>query len=270
LADIEYADDLSEDELDREAVEAETSPNLETPPAKRPRGRPKGLGKVPGSGRIKGKPTKRQTQEELRGKLWSVADEVFEFHLSVMRGELQKVSGPTGKQMWAPPTLAQRMESAQYLGHKMVPDLKSSEVLQANINASANLDGATRDDITKAILDAIGARHTEPTPLLIEAGHGDNAETADDSTPESDDNGITHFTDVEQIKRWDAERPAPSQGSSNTGKSKTFPNGYGWEKRFDEARRMDIYDLYNSGGQLCGHRRSQERADAWCESEGSA
>jgi hypothetical protein len=95
LADIEYTDDLSEDELNREGEAVEVLPP-ETPPAKRPRGRPKGIPKSPLSGRIKGKPTKRQTQEELRGKLWSVADEVFEFHLSVMRGELQQVAGPTG------------------------------------------------------------------------------------------------------------------------------------------------------------------------------
>jgi hypothetical protein len=162
------------------------------------------------------------------------------------------------------------MESAQYLGHKMVPDLKSSEVLQANINASANLDGATRDDVTKAILEAVGARHTnEPQPLLIEAGHGDNAETVDTSTPEPDDNGITHITDIEQIKKWDAVVNASSQGSSSNSNSKVFPNGFSWRKNFDPNTNQPVFDLYDASGQHCGVRRTEERATKWAEGEGA-
>jgi hypothetical protein len=271
-------DEIDEDSLDRESPEAVETPEPQIIRTGK-RGRPKGYPKSPLSGRIKGRPTKRQTQEELRGKLWSVADEVFEFHLSVMRGELQKVAGPTGKQMWSPPTMAQRIESAQYLGHKMVPDLKSSEVLQANINAAADLTDAGANDIRKAIADAMGIPYgtNEPQPLLIEASAGENAadvipaaDAPEKIIDPSDGSTVISVTDLEQIKRWDRELAALEAKPSSNPNSKTFPNGFSWQKHYDEATRRDVYNLFNAQGQPCGVRRSEERADAWCLGEGSA
>jgi hypothetical protein len=303
-----------EDSLEREALGAlddaasavGAEPEIDAPvvplgPKKR--GRKPGSPKVPGSGRIKGKPTKAQTQAELRGKLWTYADEVFDFHLSILRGEPQRVSGPTGKVIWSRPTLQQRMESASYLGHKMVPDLKSAEIASMNLNASLPISTEDEAELRKALADYCAGQFGVAAPVVdaelpkLSAPHeaanedrwggfatqaregvgnldsygsfpdtpSQNIDTPDSDTPDSK---IISITDAAQIRRWDSERAALSKpnGSAN---SRTFPNGFRWVKRYDAAISKHVYDLFDAGGSHCGVRRDEARASQWCENEGS-
>jgi hypothetical protein len=77
---------------------------------------------------------------------------------------------------------------------------------------------------------------------------------------------VTSVTDIEEIRRFDREHAAPKDSSTD---SKTFPTGFSWRKRYDAAISKDVWDLYNPAGDHCGVRRTQERADQWCENEGS-
>src|SRR5262249_36578956 len=106
------ADAISEDSLDRESQEAPPSEGadiIEFQLPKRGPGRPKGLGKVPGSGRKKKEPGEH---DELRVALRRVA-----------LGQKRLISGPTGRQYWAAPSYSEQLRAQEIL-----LSLPSSEV----------------------------------------------------------------------------------------------------------------------------------------------
>ena len=99
----------------------------ETPEApKRKVGRPKGLGKVPGSGRQRG--TSNRTNQITRDYIVREGAPV-DFLCKVVRGRRFSVADKPGDGERAKqyPTLDQRLAAARILASKIVPDLKSVE-----------------------------------------------------------------------------------------------------------------------------------------------
>ena len=80
------------------------TPAKSDPPRKR--GRPKGLGKVPGSGKKPGQ--KNWTNPEIRDVLLERSDAITVL-ADVCAGRELLVSGPTGRQFWARPTMTERL-----------------------------------------------------------------------------------------------------------------------------------------------------------------
>ncbi len=90
-------------------------------------GRPKELGKVPGSGRAKGTPNRSTVQT--RDRIQELADPI-QFLADVMAGKRMVAAGEPGdmKKTWCYPTLAQRVQAGETLLRKMLPDLKATEL----------------------------------------------------------------------------------------------------------------------------------------------
>jgi hypothetical protein len=95
--------------------------SLSAPPRKR--GRPKGLSKT--GGRQKG--VKNWTSDEMRNVLLEKSDAI-EVLSDVCAGKQLLVSGPTGKEMWRRPTLPERLQAAQTILRKILPDLAATEL----------------------------------------------------------------------------------------------------------------------------------------------
>ena len=94
---------------------------------KRGPGRPKGLGKVPGSGRARGTPNRSTVQT--RDRIQKLADPIA-FLADVMAGKRMVAAGEPGdmKKTWCYPTLAQRVQAGETLLRKLLPDLKATEL----------------------------------------------------------------------------------------------------------------------------------------------
>ena len=93
---------------------------------KRGPGRPRGLGKVPGSGRKSGTPNKdRAATVE---KIMREADPIL-FLCKVVRGDRMEAAPEPGakKKTWWYATGDQRITAAQTLARKVLPDMKSVE-----------------------------------------------------------------------------------------------------------------------------------------------
>ena len=93
---------------------------------KRRPGRPKGLGKVPGSGRKTGTPNKDRAATIDR--IMREADPIL-FLCKVARGDRMSAAakpGASGKSWWVP-TGDQRISAAQTLARKVLPDMKAVE-----------------------------------------------------------------------------------------------------------------------------------------------
>ncbi len=94
---------------------------------KRGPGRPKGLGRVPGSGRKRGTPNRdRSATIE---KIMELADPL-EFLCKVARGDRMSAASKTGAgtKSWWVPTGDQRISAAQTLARKVLPDMKAVEL----------------------------------------------------------------------------------------------------------------------------------------------
>ena len=93
---------------------------------KRGPGRPKGLGKVPGSGRKQGTPNKDRAATVER--IMREADPL-EFLCKVARGDRMSAAAKPGasKKSWWVPTGDQRISAAQTLARKVLPDMKAVE-----------------------------------------------------------------------------------------------------------------------------------------------
>ena len=99
----------------------------ETYKPKRPTGRPRGLGKVPGSGRQRGTPNRdRAATIE---KIMREADPLL-FLCKVARGDRMEAGSEPGasKKSWWAPTGDQRISAAQTLARKVLPDMKAVEL----------------------------------------------------------------------------------------------------------------------------------------------
>jgi hypothetical protein len=115
------------------------------------------------------------------------------------------------------------------------------------------------------------ARAQNDTSAVPSDTHEVTSVTSDTPTTSSDSDTpnceIVSITDPAEIRRWDKERTILAQSAVNAD-SKTFANNFSWRKRYDGNTRTYVWDLYDSAGTLSGHRRSQERADRWCENAG--
>ena len=96
-------------------------------PKKRPPGRPRGLGKVPGSGRQKGTPNRDRSATIER--IQKEADPLL-FLCKVCRGDRMEAAPEPGskKRGWWYPTGDQRISAAQTLSRKVLPDMKAVEL----------------------------------------------------------------------------------------------------------------------------------------------
>jgi hypothetical protein len=250
---------VNEPDEDNLAREPTVSPEAVDEPPKRGRGRPKGLAKT--GGRVRGKvPHQRYDDHEAHTVLGSMMADVVAFHYAVMRGETKATfNGPTGKPIERFPNLPERQKSADWLSEnfwRLDEKLKASP---ATVSKADSVEEADAAELRKAVLDDMLAHmpaQATPPPVL-------------DVAPQANSDGIVHITDPEQIKAWDAEQRAKPKAKSDPN-TKTYPNGFSWQRRYDENTRVNVFDLYNSAGLLCGHRRSQERADAWCLGEGTS
>ena len=101
------------------------APTIEKP-LKRGPGRPRGLGKVVGSGRKKGTPNRSTVQT--RDRIRELADPIA-FLADVMAGKRMVGAGEPGdiKKTWCYPTLAQRVQASETLLRKLLPDLRATE-----------------------------------------------------------------------------------------------------------------------------------------------
>lgn len=90
-------------------------------------GRPKGLGKVPGSGRKKGTPNHSTVQT--RERIAKEADPIG-FLIGVSRGlQFERAPNPnSNERVKVRPTLEQSIGAAQTLARKIVPDMRAVEV----------------------------------------------------------------------------------------------------------------------------------------------
>ncbi len=95
-------------------------------PKKRGPGRPKGLGKVPGSGRKKGTPDRNRaaTVERIQQECDPIG-----FLMQVARGVRISAGSEPGakKKSWQLPTTEQRVHAATVLAKKVMPDMKAVE-----------------------------------------------------------------------------------------------------------------------------------------------
>ena len=98
----------------------------ETATPKRGPGRPKGLGRVPGSGRRKG--TCNKDRSATIERIQKMADPLA-FLCKVCRGDRMAAALEPGakKKSWWLPTGDQRITAAQTLARKVMPDMKSIE-----------------------------------------------------------------------------------------------------------------------------------------------
>jgi hypothetical protein len=153
--------------------------------AQRRPGRPKGLGRVVGSGRAKG--TKNRFSQDLREMILSRGRPI-ELLCDISSGRKIRIgpqAGP-GDPQYTFPTLAQRIEAAALLMRKVAPDLSASTIeatTAATVRHESDLgDGRLPDELEVArqiafILDRARRRieerrgASEPTlePVVIEA-----------------------------------------------------------------------------------------------------
>ena len=155
-----------------------TDPTTDQP--KRGPGRPKGLGKVPGSGRKSGTPNKDRAATIKR--IMKESDPIG-FLCQVARGVRMAAAEEAGnkKRGWIFPSLDQRIQAAQTLCRKVLPDMKAIEHSGEQVT------------ITKIIREII-----DPRAAATEAGNAAH-ETG---------NGVADPNAVEPVKR-DGPSPRP-------------------------------------------------------------
>ena len=90
-------------------------------------GRPKGRGRVPGSGRKKGTPNRSTAQT--RERILELSDPIA-FMADVMKGKRMVAAGEPGDstKTWVYPTLEQRHRAGEVLMKRLIPELKSQEI----------------------------------------------------------------------------------------------------------------------------------------------
>jgi hypothetical protein len=147
---------------------------------KRGPGRPKGLGRVPCSGRKPGTPNR--TTAELREQI--TAARPVEFLIKVAQGRRIRIgpqAGP-GEAAYAYPSLEQRLRAAELLMKKILPDLTAAEVTGADggpvrIERSLSALGDLSDE-ELAFLEGIVRRRARDA---ADDGAGDEGNAADDA-----------------------------------------------------------------------------------------
>ena len=109
----------------------EVAPGADAPaiPPKRPQGRPKGLGRVPGSGRKKG--TANKVTQDVRDYIMDKG-KPLELLFKICAGNLIKVGDADGGSKKVYPSLADRATAARVLLAKVLPDMKATEITGAD------------------------------------------------------------------------------------------------------------------------------------------
>ena len=99
----------------------------ETTTSKRKPGRPKGLGRVPGSGRAKG--TRNRDRTVTIERIQREADPIL-YLCKISRGDRVSAAPEPGakKKTWVFPTIEQRTVAALALARKVLPDMKAVEI----------------------------------------------------------------------------------------------------------------------------------------------
>jgi hypothetical protein len=140
----EFGDGADEDSLNREPATPDTpgeytaspEPSLtdsrasdapSSAPIKRGRGRPKGLGKVPGSGRQKGG-IKSYSAPEVRAELLKMSNAVEKMARIANGEKVYCGAGPNHKPDWRYPTLQEQQKAAEFILDKVLSALQSTEV----------------------------------------------------------------------------------------------------------------------------------------------
>jgi hypothetical protein len=160
-----------------------------------------------------------------------------------------------------------------------------AELTGANESAppvAADAPEANSEQLKRALFDFVISQERPLGGIANNGGGGGNRDSLsngssfEDGTPSDtsseilnsvDGGSVISITDPAQIRKWDAERAAGDVPTVRAN-TKTFSTGFSWRKRYDEAIRRDVYDIFDSAGSHCGTRQSRERADRWCEQEG--
>jgi len=209
-------------------------------PVKRPRGRPRGYPKT--GGRVKS----------------PIAAAVIKRLEQIASGEKVTLRGPTGKLVPTFPSLSEQLRAAEVLAG-LVPDVQA---IAAPTPEPAKPVEADPDELRRALLENVLASLPPPP-----------APAADDIAPKVDpaDGGtVISISDPAEIAKFDAKLRsggnAKSKADANTRK---FATGFYWEKKFDPTISQTVFDLFNPQGDHCGVRKTEERANRWCELEGA-
>jgi hypothetical protein len=174
----------------------------------------------------------------------------FMKHLvKIASGEKIMTSGPTGKEVGKYPSLSEQLRAAEIIA-AITADTKA-EVKEAPAPVAEPEPSYDSEALRKAIAEDYLSRNPSPKP----------------PKPEADENGIISVTDPAEIAKFDAEIASKSSITSDS-HSKTIPNGFSWQRTYDAMTQRDIWNLYDPSGRHSGVRRTQEKADAWCELEG--
>jgi hypothetical protein len=143
--------------------ESETLVISEPPPSPKKVGRPKGLGKVPGSGRKSG--TKNWTQPEICDALLSKSNAI-EVLADIVAGKpilcgTERTAGEVGagSPVWRYPTMNARLKGVEILLAKCLPDLKAQEITGAE---GRDLYPAMPPVFNTAVIAAMAAVSSDP------------------------------------------------------------------------------------------------------------
>lgn len=141
----------------KRSIEAEGEPA-----PKRRRGAPKGRPKPPGSGRKAS--VKNWTATEVRNEILPAAAKLA---LSILNGEPQLTSGPTGKDRWMRPTIDHKIKAMENSLKKVLPDLSATAVT----GLGEQVPGQTVDNspdgrrkLARVILGHLSAAELAPEP----------------------------------------------------------------------------------------------------------
>jgi hypothetical protein len=154
------------------------APEAPAEPPKR-RGRPKGLGKVPGSGRQ----ALPRTPADLRAYMVEQIGKADRL-LDIAQGKQIHLSGPSGKTYLGYPSISDQLAAWRLILGKCLPDLQSvATTLDANVSAEVKApELASPRDLARAILGILSTASLEKVP---HRGEYIEADTGDDTDDES-------------------------------------------------------------------------------------
>ena len=129
-------------------------------------GHPKGLGRVPGSGRAKGTPNR--TTAELREQI--TAAKPVEFLCAVAEGRRIRVGPQAGPQeaIWAYPSIEQRIKASELLVRKILPDLTAAELTGPGGAPLVRAQVVDVRDIAATAIELLERARARREPVVIE------------------------------------------------------------------------------------------------------
>lgn len=146
--------------MDAGEVELEDGSSASDEPAKRKRGRPRGLPKTGG------RPARPTTPAELRAYIIRELDKI-EPLLDIAHGKQIRLSSSTGKSYLGYPSVADRLRAFELLMRKVLPDLAQTQLTGEDGGAVQIEDASTRD-IARALMDLFRTVPLSDNPLKSE------------------------------------------------------------------------------------------------------